>query len=158
MKQEEPVGVSFTEPQIEVQDPFARRRQDRSVLVALGRRRIDEIAEDGEVDARVQIAEREHLEMLEQRRDGVRAREQRRHDHHRPRVVGHAFGEIEPRQPARRNRPGTESLHEGDGDVERRDDEERERDEQRRQRVVDSGQRPTAPASRPAVTATIDPR
>ena len=53
------------------------------------------------MDARIEIAERQHLEVLEQRVDAVDAGQQRRHDDHRAGVVGHAVGEVEPRQPLR---------------------------------------------------------
>ena len=53
------------------------------------------------MDARIEIAEREHLDVLEQRVDAGRARQHRRDDDHRAGVLGNAGGEIEARQPLR---------------------------------------------------------
>ena len=105
MKQEEAIGVCLAESQVQIQDPLGRRRDDRFVVVARRRRRVDEVAQDGEVDARIEVAVREHFEVLEQPGHIVETREERRHDDHRAGVVGHAVGEIEPGQPARAERP-----------------------------------------------------
>ena len=42
------------------------------------------------MDARIEVAEREHLDVLQQRRHRVGARQQRRHDDHRAGVVRNA--------------------------------------------------------------------
>ena len=134
MEQEEPIRVPAAEPAIQLQDAVARGRQDRLVAVALGRLRVAKIAQDGEVNAGVEVAVGQHFHVLEERHDAIRARDQCRHDHHRARVVRHAFGQIEPREPPRRDRPRDQPLHERAGDIERRDDEQRHRQEDQRQR------------------------
>ena len=68
----------------------AASRIARVARAASRRRRVGEVAEDREVDVRIEVAERQHLEVLEQRRHRLGARQHRRHDDHRARVVGNA--------------------------------------------------------------------
>ena len=70
-----------------------------------------------EVQPRVGIAERVHLEVRQQLLDGVDAAEQRRHDDHRPALLGDAVLEIEPRQPARPAQSRRQPLHGGRREV-----------------------------------------
>jgi hypothetical protein len=67
------------------------------------------------MNARIKVAEREHLHVLQQRRHGFAARQQRRHDDHRAGIVGdvlNAIREIETIQTPRRDRPGDRALSE----------------------------------------------
>ena len=96
----------------------------------LARVGVGEVAEDREMDARIEVAEREHLDVLEQRRHRGGARQHRRHDDHRAGVVRNAIGEVEAGQAARRDRPGDHALSERDRDVGRRNEQEQH---QRRQ-------------------------
>ena len=79
MEQEEPVGVSGAEPQVQIEDALARPPPESAPSSSrVGRRRVGEVAEDGEMDARIEVAEREHLQVLQQRGDAVGAGQQRR--------------------------------------------------------------------------------
>jgi hypothetical protein len=122
---------------IERADALARRLENGGVLRLRLFGGVAEIAQDGEMNVRVQIAERLDLEMREQvvhPRDAV---EHRRHDHHRP--VGLGYGaQFEARQTPRRNQPADQALQNLDGQFARRDD----RDER------DGHQRPVSPAVR----------
>ena len=69
---------------VERADALARRLENGGILRLRLFGGVAEIAQDGEMNVRVQIAERLDLEMREQivhPRDAV---EHRRHDHHRP--------------------------------------------------------------------------
>ena len=92
-----PLGVAG----VEGFDPGTGGAQDRRVLRHLARRGVREVAEDREVDARIEVAERQHLEVLEQLRDPLDARQERRHDDHGPRALRHAAQEVEAGQPPR---------------------------------------------------------
>jgi hypothetical protein len=58
---------------------------------------VGKIAEEREVDARIEIAERLNLEMRQQRVDGLHAAEQGWHNHHRATCLGNAALELETR-------------------------------------------------------------
>jgi hypothetical protein len=65
------------------------------------------------MNARIEVAEREHLHVLQQRRHRLAARQQRGHDDHRAGIVGdvlNAIGEVETIQTPRRDRPGDHAL------------------------------------------------
>ena len=121
MKQEEAIGVLRAEAPVERLDAVARRRENRRIAGHLARLGVGEVAEDREVNERVEIAEREHLHVLQQRRHRGDARQQRRHHHHGAGVVRHPLREVEAGQPPRRNRPVDHSLRERDRDVGSRD-------------------------------------
>ena len=95
MEEEEPIGVPGTESPIERLDAGTRRRQHRRVTRHVARRGVGEVAQDREVDVRIEIAERQHFEVLQQRRHRRLARQHRRHDDHRPRLGGNRTGELE---------------------------------------------------------------
>ena len=83
------------------------------------------------MDARIEVAEREHLHVLQQRRHGLGARQQGGHHHHRAGIVRdalNAIGEVETRQAARRDRPGDHALDKCDRDVGGRDQQKQQRD------------------------------
>ena len=63
------------------------------------------------MDVGIEVAERLHLEVLQQALDAGDAAEQRRNDHHRPGALGNAGFEVQPRQPARRHQRGDDALH-----------------------------------------------
>ena len=91
---------------------------------------VGEIAEDREMDARIEVAEREHLHVLQQRRHRFGARQQRGHDDHRAGIVRdalNAIGEVEAGQTARRERPGDHALSKRDRDVGGRDQQKQQR-------------------------------
>ena len=69
------------------------------------------------MDARVQVSERQHLEMLEKRVDARHARQHGRHDDHRARVSGNTVREVEAGKALRRNRPRGQTLDTCDRDV-----------------------------------------
>ena len=72
------------------------------------------------MDAGVEVAERQHLEVIEQLAHPLQAREQRRHHDHRPRALRHAAQEVETRQSARRGEADARALDDRDRDVARR--------------------------------------
>ena len=162
MEQKEAIGVLGAEPPIEILDAGARGGKDRRVLGQLARFGVGEVAEDREMDARIEVAEREHLHVLQQRRHRVGARQQRRHDDHRAGVVRdalNAIGEVETRQTTRRERPGDHALSERDRDVGGRDQQQQQRDGHERRRMRPRARRYAAlAASRSAVMIAIGPR
>ena len=78
MKQEEPIDVLGAKPLVETCDARARRLEQRHIVRHVPRRRVREVAEEGEVDARIHVAQRHHLEVLEERLHPGDARQQRR--------------------------------------------------------------------------------
>ena len=52
--------------------PVARGGENRRVVGQLARVGVGEVAEDREMDVRIEVAERQHLEVLEQRRRPTR--------------------------------------------------------------------------------------
>ena len=108
--------------------PAVRRGEDRIVGRHHGGRRIGEVAQDGEVDVRIAVAQRQHLEVLDQLGDPAHAREQRRDHDHGAMLRGHAAHEIDARQPARGPDARREPLHDGDGEFRCRQQEEQRRD------------------------------
>ena len=133
--QEETIARGVVMFRVERADALARRLQDRGVLRLRLFGGVAEVAQDGEMNVRVQIAERLDLEMREQivhPRDAV---EHRRHDHHRPVGLGHG-AQFEASQAPRWNQAADQALQNVSGQLTRRDD----RDER------DDGQRPASPA------------
>ncbi len=111
MEQEEAIRVLGAEPLVEGLD--CPRAQRRGVGGSSGSSRASASAKSLRIAKwmmRVEVAEREHLDVLEQRRDRVGARQHRRHDDHRAGVVGNAVREVEARQPTGRDRPGDDAL------------------------------------------------
>ena len=72
---------------------------------------VGEVAEEREVDARIEVAERLNLEVRQQLVDRAHAAEQGRHDHHRAAILGHAAVELETREHPRRDQPRQQALH-----------------------------------------------
>ena len=120
MKQEEPVGVLGAEPPVERLDSRPRSGNERRIVGQFARVGVGEVAEDRKMKMRVEVAEREHFDVLQQHGDRVGARQHRRHHDHRSRIVGNAVREIEARQPTRRNQPCDGALNDGNRDVGRR--------------------------------------
>ncbi len=131
MKQEEAIRMVRTEPPVEGFDARLRGVENRLILGELAGVGVGEIAEDGEMDAGIEVAQREHLDVLEERRHRRRARQHRGHDHHRPRIVRNVIGEVEPRQAARRDDPRDRLLRERNRDVGRRNEQEEREHRQR---------------------------
>jgi hypothetical protein len=88
--------------------------EDRLVLGHLARGGVDEVAEDREVDARIEVSESQHLDVLDKPGHGGHARQQRGHDHHGSRVVGDSRREFEAGEASRRYPTSGQALHEGD--------------------------------------------
>ena len=116
---------------VERLDAGARGLENRGVARQRLGRRVAKIAEDGEVDVRVDVAERLHLEMREELGDVFDAIENRRHDHHRARRRRHAL-ELEPRQPPRRDQLADDPLQNLDGELARGNEREQRDEGQRR--------------------------
>ncbi len=117
MEQEEAVAPPFGQAAVQGLDALLGRGQDRLVLGQVARGRVREVAQDREVDVRVEVAEGEDLDVLHQLLDLGHAGEQRGHDHHRPLVRRDALPELEAREPPRGGQPRGQPLHERDGHV-----------------------------------------
>ena len=63
------------------------------------------------MDARIEVAERQHLEMVDQLADPFDARQQRRHHDHGPRALRHSAQEVEARQPPRNGEARAQALY-----------------------------------------------
>ena len=79
--------------------PAVRAFEQRRIARRIGRGRIGEVAQDREVDARVGIAQREHLDVFDQLIHAGGGGQHRGDDHHGPRGFRNAGREIESRQP-----------------------------------------------------------
>src|SRR5436189_3618 len=75
----------------------------RSVLGQLATGRVREVAENGEVDARIEVPECQHLQVIDQLGHGRDAGQERRHDHHGPGVFRDLGAELDARKSPRRN-------------------------------------------------------
>ena len=117
MKEVEGAGASRLGARVQRLDARRRRGEDRVVGRHHGRRRVGEVAQDGEMDVRVAVAQREHLEVLDQLGDPAYAREQRRDHDHGAMLRRDAAHEIDARQPARGPDARREPLHDGDGEL-----------------------------------------
>ena len=124
VEEEEAVPPALAEAGVQRLDAAAGRGEDGFVPGQLARRGVGEVAEDGEVDAGVEVPEREDLEVLELPLDALHAGEQRGHDHQGARVLRDAGREIESRQPPRRREARREALDDGDGHLARGHEEE----------------------------------
>ena len=103
--------------------PAVRACQHCGIVAAPASGGVGEVAEDGEVDVRIEVAERLHLEVLDQLVHTGHAGQQGRDDDHRPRLLGDAGGEIEARQPPRRpSSVSDHALDAADGQLARRND------------------------------------
>ena len=71
------------------------------------------------MDVRIQVAERQNLEMLDERVDARHARQQRRHDDDRAGGLGNTVREVEALQAFRRNQPRCQTLDAADRHVRR---------------------------------------
>ena len=72
---------------------------------------VGEVAEQREVNAGIEVAERLDLQVREQLVDRAHAAEQGRHDHHRATILGHSAVELETREHTRRDQPRQQALH-----------------------------------------------
>jgi hypothetical protein len=75
MEEEEPAGARSLVPGVERGNARLRRGQNGGVARQRLRGRVREVAEDGEVDVRVDVAERLHLEVREQPQPDVHGRQ-----------------------------------------------------------------------------------
>ena len=120
----EAVGAPLGVAGVEGLDPGTGGGQDRLVLRHLARGSVREVAEDREVDVRVEVSERQHLEVLEQLPDPLDARQERRHDDHGPRALRHPGEEVEAGEPPRSGEADAEALDDSDRHVTRRQQQE----------------------------------
>ncbi len=129
MEQEEPVATPFAEPGVQRLDAAPRRSEDGRVLGHLPGGGIDVVAENREVDAGVEVPEREDLDVVDELLHPAHARQQRGHHHERPGVLGDARREIEAWQRPRGHEACGETLGEGDGHLARRYEHEQRHDD-----------------------------
>ncbi len=100
VQEEEAVVTGGEVPAVEPLDAGDRRGQDLLIALHRGRSRVLEVGEEGEVDARVEIAQRLHFEVGDEAIDLVDAADQDGYDHQRAEAFGDAVPEIEAREPA----------------------------------------------------------
>src|SRR4029077_3971299 len=67
MKQKKAIRVLGTESLVEMLDALARRGKNRRIAGELARIGVGEVTENREMNARIQVTQREDLDMLEQR-------------------------------------------------------------------------------------------
>ena len=127
MEEVEPVGATLAEAGVQVEDAGAGGVQYLVVCRQLGRGGVGEVAEDGEVNARVGVPQGQDLHMLQQLGHPGHAREQRGDDDHRPRVLGDPGPEVEAGETAWRREVRGQALNEGDGELAGGQEEERRR-------------------------------
>ena len=99
VEQEEPVRSPIPVPGVERRDARAGRLENLRVVRLRFGRRVEKVAEDGEVNVTVDVADRLHFEMGDQIADAIHAVQEGRHDDHRPGRRRHGV-EFEPRKPA----------------------------------------------------------
>ena len=92
-------------------DARSRGGQDGGVVRPVLGDGVGEVAEEREVNARIEVAERLNLEVREQIVDRAHAAEQGRHDHHRATILGHSAVELETREHLRRDQSRQQALH-----------------------------------------------
>jgi hypothetical protein len=95
MEQEEAVLVLAARPGVELVDAGTGALEQRRVVRSVGVCLVREIAQNSEMDAGIEVAQREDLHVLEQQVHSRKAGQHGRHHHHRPCRVGNAAGQIE---------------------------------------------------------------
>ena len=110
VEQKEPIGVVHAKLEIERLDAGACACEHRRVFRRVPCAGIGEIAQDREVDAGIEIAQRQHLNVMEQRVNACAARQHRGNNHHRPGLARNAGRQIETWQAFGRNQTGGQSL------------------------------------------------
>ena len=116
MKEEEPIVAAVAVPGVERIDAGTRSLENRRILRKCLGGGVGEVAEQGEVHVRVEIAGRLHLEVGQQVLHAGHTVEDRRDDHHRPGGGGN-LGEFEPGKPARRDQVADHPLQQLDGQL-----------------------------------------
>ncbi len=158
VKQEEAIRPPVAVLAVERVDARPRRLEDLGVARQGFGGGVAEVAEHREVDVRIDVAERLHLEVCEKLLDLVHAIESGRHNHHRARGRRHRF-ELEARQPARRNQDADDALQDLDGELARRDHGQQRDEDQRRLPASRASARTTSRRQRAAPSNTaIVPR
>ena len=118
MEQEKTIVVCRAEFGVERRDAAAGLFQQVAVVGRDLCGRIGKVAEDGEVDTRIEVAEGKHLHVFNQRVHAGTAREHCGDDHHRPGGLGDTRGgKIQPWQPRRAEDFRDESVQSGDDEV-----------------------------------------
>ena len=120
MKQEEPVGVAHAELAVERFHARPRAFENRGVFRSVDRARIGKVTENREMDAGVEVSQREHLDVFEERIDARGAGQHRGNDDHGPGSVRDAAGKVETRQPFRADRVDNPILDARNREVARR--------------------------------------
>ena len=73
---------------------------------------VGEVGEQAEMDVRVHVPERMHLEVLDQSSGALDRRDERGHDHHGAGLLGHAATQVESRQRQRAHQAMDGAMHE----------------------------------------------
>ena len=119
VEQEELIGALGAVLGVERFDAGARRGQDLGIVRHRLGRRVAHVAQQREVDVRVDVAEGLDFQVGNQFVDALDAVEHRRHDHHGA-GVGRDGHQFEPRQPPRRDQIADDPLHDLDRQLARR--------------------------------------
>ncbi len=129
MKQEEPTAGLPWIPRVQRVDGRTRGRNDLLVVWRRFADRIREVAQDREVNVRIEIADRLDLEVIDESVDTLDAVDDRWYDHHRPRISRKTVV-FQPRQAARRYQRGEDALDDLNGKFARRHDDEKANQQQ----------------------------
>ena len=134
VEQEEARAVFGGEPRVQRLDALAGRGQHHFFAGYLRLVGVVEVRQQRKVDVGIEVADGDDLEVFETVLHVVDRREQGRHHHHRPRIVGDPAGQIQAGQAPRRHRQGDQALGDGQREVARRNGEEQggDRHDQRR--------------------------
>ena len=131
VKQVEDLVRAAREAPVQIVDPLPGRLGDGLVLRRRFGGRVDQVAEQSELQVTVPVREKLDFQVLERLADGGHTRQQRRHHHHGAQVRGDpAFAQVELGEDAGREKPGEELLDDTDRDVVGRDQRDQQRGEQ----------------------------
>ncbi len=120
VEEEELVLPSVAVLRVEPGDACLRGLENPVIVGHFFGGRIDEVAEDGEMEGGVHVPQRLHLQVLQKSNHPFDALEKRGNDDHRARTGGDPARKIDPRQPSRRDEPCPQLLDEEDGRLARR--------------------------------------
>ena len=95
-------------------DSGARGLEQRGIFRHVAFGRVNEIAEDGEMNDGIHVRERRHLQSVEQVFDVGNGGEQHRHNHDRPRVRRQIAAELEALEALRQNEQRDQPLNQAD--------------------------------------------
>src|SRR3990170_7042351 len=153
MEQVESIASSLPVPRVELLNALTGGAEDERVVRYLRGDCVGEIAEDGEMDPSVVVAERLDRQVLNEPAHLPDVHQQRRDDHDRPPFLRDTAAKVESGEAAWRHEGGREPLDEGSGKIAGGDERQRRdpridapsRGQGHRQTYAQSGQGADAP-------------